>query len=301
MTLHAKIASAVILLIACWSNSLFAAPKILTTIKPIHSLVSGLTKNVTEVDLLLDGIQSPHDFHLKPSDRRHIEEADFIIYAADEIENFISELKQATNNKQFITLSKIPNLTLLKARSTHAHQGHNHKHGAHDGHIWLSIENAKTILHHLADILANADPSHRDIYLKNRNRLVNRLNSLKTRIQLLTEDIADRPFIQFHDAFQYFEHEYSLNNSLFVTVSPEQKIGIKRIRYLKQQIRQKSIGCIFYEPPQPPKILDTLIENTPIKAFPLDPIGIELPKGEDLYFNLLDNVAQQLQVCFNTK
>src|SRR5688572_21664049 len=65
------------------------APKIVVTLKPIHSLVASLTQGVSQVDLLLPDGASPHTFGLKPSHLRHLQHADLIIWVGPELELFM--------------------------------------------------------------------------------------------------------------------------------------------------------------------------------------------------------------------
>ena len=267
------------------------------SIKPLHSLVSGLTQGITEPDLLLNGSQSPHDYHMRPSERRLIQRADTIIIASPQIESFVAQLQTELKDKRFIALSEIPGIKTLPARSTD-NDGHNHHHDI-DGHLWLSIDNAITFLRHLSIVLAGDDPTNRDRYFQNRDHLIKKLQALKQQLGDQLSPLSNKPFITFHDAFQYFENEFNLHNGRFVTINPEHKPGIKQIRHLKQQIQQQQIQCIFYEPPQIPKIINILNENKQMQVWPLEPLGNFLNPGAELYFQLLSNTAQQLYNCLN--
>jgi zinc transport system substrate-binding protein len=271
--------------------------RILVSIKPLHSLVTGLTQGITEPRLLLNGTQSPHDYQLRPSERRLIQQADIIIIASPHIESFIASMQTAFKNKRFIALSDIPGIKTLPARRVDNDE-HNHHHDI-DGHLWLSIDNAVIFLQHLSTVFIEDDPANHDRYLQNRDHLIKKLKVLKQQISDQLKPVSDQPFITFHDAFQYFETEFNLHNSLFVTINPEHKPGIKQIRYLKQQIQQQQIRCIFYEPPQIPKIIDTLNEGQLMQVLPLEPLGNFLNSGAELYFQLLSNTAQQLHNCLS--
>ncbi|MCW8854950.1 MAG: zinc ABC transporter substrate-binding protein [Gammaproteobacteria bacterium] len=273
-------------------------PSILVTLKPIHSLVSNLTRGITQPRLLIDGIQSPHDFQLKPSDRRKIAHADIIVYVSDSIESYIPEISNTFNEQQMvIAVDKMPGIKLLAARSTDEHSDHHHHHSDIDGHIWLSIDNAKAISHHLYTELISHDPEHQTIYLQNKNQLIEKLQQLKSGISDKLSTVKQKPYLTFHDAFQYFESEFELTGSHFVTSSPEHISGIQSIRRLKKLIYAEHINCIYYEPPQLPGIVHTLKENTSAHTLPLDPVGTGLQPGEDLYFELLDTIASQLGDC----
>ena len=271
---------------------------ILTTIKPIHSLVSNLTRGIKQPDLLISGIQSPHDFQMKPSDRRKIASANIIIYVSDNIESYIPEISNTFSKQQtVIALDRIAGIQQLPTRSVDEHAGHHSHHAEFDGHIWLSIENAIVISRHLYNEFVKHDPENLSIYLQNRNLLLARLQQLKTGITDKLKQLRQKPYLTFHDAFQYFESEFNLTGSHFVTSNPEHISGIQSIQRLKKLMQTENISCIYYEPPRIPKIIHTLKENTTARALPLDPVGTEFHAGENLYFELLDTIANQLSDC----
>ena len=59
------------------------APKIVTTIQPLHSLVSGVMNGIGAPELLLKGNESPHSFSLKPSTMKLLSNADAIRNCAE--------------------------------------------------------------------------------------------------------------------------------------------------------------------------------------------------------------------------
>jgi zinc transport system substrate-binding protein len=120
---------------------------------------------------------------------------------------------------------------------------------------------------------------------------------LHQRIKTRLDRVKDRPFIQFHDALQYFEKEFELSGGYFFTTGVEHKVGIRQLRTIRERIRQQDIRCVFYEPPVKPAIIDNLVLDQTTKVLPLEPIGIDLTAGADLYFQLMDNIARQLAVC----
>ena len=55
-----------------------AEVKVVTSIKPIHSLVSAVMVGVGEPSLLVKGAGSPHTYSLKPSQAKQLQEADLV-------------------------------------------------------------------------------------------------------------------------------------------------------------------------------------------------------------------------------
>lgn len=277
------------------SNVYAKTPNILVSIKPIHSLTQAITADITEAQLLIQGFQSPHDYYLKPSDRRKISRADIIIFASDNIESFLPAIsRQYKAHQSIINLSKITGIQLLKARSQDAQHDH---HDSLDGHIWLSISNAEIMARYLADFFAQQDPAHAAQYNANAQKLLSRLSQLKAQIRTRLKNLHTPRYLMFHDAFQYFEHEFQLSPARYVTTSPEHISGVRRIQSLKQHIKQNNIQCIFYEPPEVPSIIQTLADDQAIKVLPLDPVGAHLDSGPKLYFTLIEEIASKLHEC----
>jgi zinc transport system substrate-binding protein len=65
-----------LMLFICPQIAAAKAPVVVVSIKPLHSLVSGVMQGVAEPSLLIGGSQSPHTFSLAPSDVRLISRAE---------------------------------------------------------------------------------------------------------------------------------------------------------------------------------------------------------------------------------
>ena len=283
-------------------SSQASTPEILVSIKPLHSLVSNITRGVTTPQLLLNKQASAHNFQLKPSQKRLLSQADLFIYSSNNIEGFVENLQQSQSKTQFIQLSQLDGIEQLPNRGfSHGHNEHHNEDGNNiDGHIWLSINNAKQISRHIAKLLIDLDPAHKDIYQKNLQTFTLELDKAKNINALLLKSIKHKTFLVYHDAYQYFEHENQLTNVMFVTSSPDVKPGIKRVRQLKKLIRDENIQCVFYEPPSIPPLLKTLTEDRSAKLVPLDPIGSQLNAGTDHYLKLMQQTASKVHSCLNS-
>ena len=294
-----------LLLLSLASNSHASTPKILVSIKPLHSLVSNLTQGVTTPQLLLDKQASAHNFQLKPSQKRKLSQADLFIYSSNNIESFVEALEQSQSGTRFIQLSQLNGIEQLQNRDfNHHHDDHHESQHSEDssnidGHIWLSIHNAIQISRQLSELLIEYDPEHKNIYQNNLQAFELELDKLQKFNRLLLKPIKHKPFLLYHDAYQYFEHENQLTNAKFVTSSPDVNPGIKRIKQLKQLIQNDNIQCVFYEPPSIPPLLKTLTEDHPVTLMALDPIGSQLNAGIDHYIKLMKQTASKMQRCLN--
>ncbi|MBK1673384.1 zinc ABC transporter substrate-binding protein [Ectothiorhodospira shaposhnikovii] len=300
--------------------SLQAAPRVVVSIPPIHNLVSGVMEGVSEPVLLVPGGASPHDYALRPSDMRHLQSAQVVIWVGRDMESFLTRpLSRLPDSVRTVTLLKEADLVRHELREggiwdrhdhdhghSHSHDhdhshSHDHAHDHHhhdiDSHVWLSPENAARIVRHVAAVLTEQDPDNGVRYRENRDRILAQLSELDTRLQTRLAPIQGRPFIVFHDAYQYFEKHYGLTPAGSVTIDPSRPAGARRIQALRQRIQDSDAICVFSEPQFKPAIVDTLVEGTGARTGILDPLGADLPTGVESYYRLLENLGDSLVGC----
>ena len=65
------------------------APRLVTTLPPIHSLVAAVAEGATTPHLLLRGGTSPHTYTMAPSDARTLQNADLVVWVGPSVETFM--------------------------------------------------------------------------------------------------------------------------------------------------------------------------------------------------------------------
>jgi zinc transport system substrate-binding protein len=289
-----------------------AAPKVVVTIKPVHSLAAAILDGVTEPKLLLDGAASPHAYALRPSDAEALSSADAIIRVSENLEVFLNKAIATLPEKaRVIDLEDAPGLTLLPVRkdggvmkhtsSEHEEADeHEHHHGPIDVHFWLDPVNAIVLSGYLAQQFAEMDPDHAARYRENAEKLEARLAALDAELNATFKGLSDKPFIVFHDVTQYLEHRYGLQGLGAVTLSPERAPGARRLEEIRDTIGRAKAICVFSEPQFPPKLVETLTEGTKAKIGVLDEIGAAIPPGPGQYFALMRADAESLASCLKS-
>ncbi len=293
---------------------------VVATIKPIHSLVAAVMEGVGQPRLLIDGAGSPHTFTLKPSDAKALNGARVVFRVSESLEPFTVRLARSLpKTVQLVTLEAVPGLTLYDLRTgaafeshTHASKGGAHTHGhSHapakgkaapagtDGHIWLDPDNAKRIARHVAETLASVAPAHADRLHANARALEGKLDALAPEIEQRLASAKGKPYVVFHDAYQYFEQRFGLGPVGSVTVSPDVSPSVRRLADLRAKIRELGAACVFAEPQFEPKIVETVVEGTAVRRGVLDPLGAAIPAGPEHYFLLLRALASSLQTCLD--
>lgn len=293
-------------------------PKVVVSIKPIHSLVASVMHGVGEPTLLVRGGASPHSYTMKPSDAKALSAADLVVWVGPELESFLEKpLKANAPKATLLTLMDLKGLTLLETREGgaweahdhgrkggHDHKGHDHKGHDHaeeheelNSHIWLDPANARAIVTALAEALAAKDPAGAETYRTNADRTLQQLDGLDAELKAALAPVKDKPFVVFHDAYQYFEARYDLSAVGSITVSPDRRPSAKRLSAIRAKIGGLGAACVFAEPQFEPALVQTVVEGTRARTGVLDPEGTELPEGEALYPALLRNLAASLRGC----
>jgi len=106
--------------------------KVVTSIKPIHSLASYIMDGVGSPGLIVDGYNSPHNFQLKPSHAKMLEQADIIFWVGEDLENFLEKpLDTIAKKAEKIELLEIKGIKKLKFRERNIFEEHDdHGHDA---------------------------------------------------------------------------------------------------------------------------------------------------------------------------
>ena len=309
--------------------------KVVTSIKPIHSLASYLMDGVAKPDLIVDGYASPHGFALKPSHAKMLQNADLIFWVGEDLENFLEKpLKSVAKKAEKIELMEIKGLTKLKFRERnifeehdhghkeddhddhakkeddhddhghddeHKEDGHDdhghegHAHGEYDPHIWLDPMNAKVILSEMAEHLIENDPKNEAKYKANLKKAHKDLDKLTKKVK--SELNKDFKSIVFHDAYQYFEKRFDVNVLGAFTVNTDVMPGAEQLAEIREIIEHDKVSCIFSEPQFNPDIIKAVAKDTNVATGVIDPLGATLNPGKDLYFDLIGKMSKSFKGC----
>ncbi|MEX2644254.1 MAG: zinc ABC transporter substrate-binding protein [Acetobacterales bacterium] len=298
------------------------APRVVASIKPVHSIVAAVMEGVGAPTLLVSGAATPHSYAMRPSDARALASADLVFWVGPALESFLAKpLSVLPDSAKVVRLIDAEGLHRLPVREGgafeahehghehgHAHQraepghdhGHDHGHGpdgAIDPHVWLDPHNAEVMATAVAAALADRDPAHAERYGDNARRLVRELEALDAELREAIAPLHGIPYVVFHDAYQYFEAHYGLQPAGSITIEAERAPGARRVAEVRDRIVALGARCVFGEPQFRSDIVDTLIDGTGARAATLDPLGAALDAGPALYAALLRNLAADLRGC----
>jgi zinc transport system substrate-binding protein len=310
-------------------------PNVVVDIPPVFSLVSSVMQGVGTPKLLLRGNESPHNFALRPSQRRDLGQADIIFWIGEGLTPWLEKAQASlTQTPISVALGEQTGVVQLSFREgaffenhddhdgrgeVNGHTEHNHEEthenaAAHDGkdhqdhaghdhagldpHFWLDPENAIHWIYTIADILSQTDPENAGAYYANAAKTKASLELLNKNIaQQLAPHRAER-FLIVHDAFQYFEARFGLAAQGAISDGHAAPPSAARILAIRKLMQDQKISCVFAEPGYNAKLLDNLISGTSVRLKQLDPLGAGLPMDHTLYEAVLKNMADTMVACF---
>ena len=328
---------ALLFLLFAANTSANADIKVVTSIKPIHSLASYLMDGVGKPDLIVDGYNSPHSFAMKPSHAKMLQNADLIFWVGEDMESFLEKpLNSIAKKAEKIELMEIKGLNKLEFRERNIfeehedhghdeHKEHGHKEDKHDdhkkhdehkehGHKEDKHDDHQGHAHGEHDPHIWLDPMNAKVILsemaehliendqKNEAKYKENLKKAHKDLDKLTKKVKselnkDFKSIVFHDAYQYFEKRFDINILGAFTVNPDVMPGAEQLAEIREVIEHDKVSCIFSEPQFNPDIIKAVAKDTNVATGVIDPLGATLDPGKDLYFDLIGNMSKSFKGC----
>lgn len=314
---------AVVLLVLC-CGVLFAPndadasgdEAVVVSIKPIHSLVAAVMKGVGEPHLIVRGFASPHTYVMKPSDASALGNARAVFWIGPELERFLEKpIVTLAPDARVVSLAGIDGLTTLKFREGgpfegheehEEHEGHEagsshdeHETGETDMHLWLDPVNAAAMVQAIGRALSRTFPEHAAEFQANAASLAKDLGALTDELTRELSTVRHRPFIVFHDGYQYFERRFGLKAAGSVTVNPDVGPGARRVSEIRDKVARLGASCVFAEPQFESRLVQVVTQGTKTTVGVLDPLGAYLEDGPELYFELMRAMAKSIKTCLS--
>ncbi|MFK7753306.1 MAG: zinc ABC transporter substrate-binding protein [Sedimentitalea sp.] len=304
------------------------APRVAVDIAPVHSLVARVMQGVGAPKLIVQPGASPHEYSLRPSEARALQDADLVFWIGPDLTPWLSDTIAT------LAADATP-LALLEANGTielefrenalfeaHGHDDHDdddhgdahkdddhgeaghdeeghdeHGHGAHDPHAWLSPQNAMTWLNVIAGQLSAADPDNAGQYFANAAAGRAELDALIGEVNATLAPVRGGQFIVFHDAYHYFENDFDFPAAGAISLSDASDPSPARIAEIRDRIGDQGIDCVLAEPQFNPGLVETVLDGTTAQTGILDPLGSDLAPGPALYPQLIRNLSTALAGC----
>lgn len=287
-----------------------AHANVVASIKPVGFIASAIADGVTPVKVLLPDGASEHDYALRPSDVKRLQNADLVVWVGPEMEAFMTKSAAALPEKKNLEIVQIPGVKTMLLRggedddhddheaAEHDHDAeHHHHHGEFNMHLWMSPEIAQKTAVAIHEKLLELMPQDKAKLDANLQHFEAELADTDKRLISQLAPVKDKGYFVFHDAYTYFEKHYGLSPTGHFTVNPEIQPGAQRLHQIRTQLVEKKAVCVFAEPQFRPAVIDAVARGTQVRKGTLDPLGTDISLGKDSYVKFLSQLSSQYETC----
>ncbi|MDG1859393.1 MAG: zinc ABC transporter substrate-binding protein [Emcibacteraceae bacterium] len=291
------------LILILTSNTSAKELKVITSIKPIHSLAARIMGGHGEVDLLVKGGLTPHIYRMKPSDFKKVVNADVLFYISPKFETFLKSTSLVNRpSLNAIAFAEQEGIKLYPYRTskiwvTEGEVHDEHLHSDMDLHIWLDPANTRRIVTIIEETLSKLDPENSIEYGRNATLLIKELYDQEELIRELLRPLRESAMIVYHDAFQYYEKAFSLKSFGAIQLKSDETPSIKHLSELKKVAEERNVTCVLAIPGTHPKIAMAVMGDMTAGYGVVDHLGQYLEAGPQSYFQLMFEITQSILDC----
>ncbi|UGS40119.1 High-affinity zinc uptake system protein ZnuA [Pseudocitrobacter corydidari] len=287
---------------------------VVASLKPLGFIASAITDGVTETQVLLPDGASEHDYSLRPSDVKRLQNADLVVWIGPEMEAFMNKSAQSISDKNKVTVAQLDGVKPLLMKGgddddhdhegDHDHAGHesekgdaHHHHGDYNMHLWLSPEIARLSAVAIHDKLVELMPQSRAKLDANLKDFEAQLATADKEVGNELAPLKGKGYFVFHDAYGYYEKQYGLTPLGHFTVNPEIQPGAQRLHQIRTQLVEQKATCVFAEPQFRPAVVEAVARGTSVRMGTLDPLGTNIQLSKESYATFLRQLANQYSSC----
>ncbi len=281
-----SLALCLVLLLAAVPKAYAAKPVVVSSLRPLQLLVQDIAQESVELQSLLSAKASPHEYSLRFSDLRRLQNADLLVWLGPAFESYLAKPLKAMS-------PSVPNLALLETATA---QTSEHKH-LHESHIWLDPRHVAAMLPEIALALGTANPSQKDQYKERASVLSKRLLALDEEFASLYEKLRGSGVITGHGGLEIFLQRYSLRHTGSLSGQQHAAPSLKRIIRLRSELELGNANCIATSLADGRLDPERIFPGLSLPTVRLDLLGVRSSN----YVEMLTNVANSLYSCMTAK
>jgi ABC-type Zn uptake system ZnuABC Zn-binding protein ZnuA len=241
---------------------------------------------------------NPHFIEPRPSDVLKVKRADLFLHAGLDLEVWRGPLVDAAANprvrpggdrqldlSQGIPLLEIPRSPLSRA------EGDIHLFG--NPHYWISPDNAEIIARSIAAKLAELDGDHAEVFQRNLDIFLARLDEKKQEWQARLQPFHGRDLVGYHNEWPYFMEFTGLKMDMFLEPKPGIPPGPQHVATVEAFIREHNVPAIVSTSYQPRTSAEQVARKSGIRLLLLCQNVNEISQAAD-YIALMEYNVEKL-------
>lgn len=256
------------------------------------NIIDGV-ENVSLSNLTSTEVGCLHDYQLTTANMLALNKADVLVINGGGMESFVQKAIENCKNLKIVDSSEG---ILEEHKEEHVeHEGHDHGENAH---IWVSISLYISQVENIKNGLCEIDPSNKEIYEKNANEYIEKLENLKAEMHEKLDGIEDKNIVTFHEAFEFFAEEFDLNVVAVIEREPGTYPSAGELAEIIDIVKQTNAKAVYTEPQYFENAANIIARETGRKLYSLDPIvsgELEKDAYEKIMRKNLDVLVESLK------
>ncbi len=249
---------------------------------------------------LMTGYESEHTYSPKPSDLVAVRKAALLFEVGAGLEVWVSSLVKNAGNASLQVVTTSKDIELIQDHPEPAGNTHAHHHAGGNPHVWLDPTAAATMVHHISNAMASADPAHASDYRTNTTTYLQALARVQEESLDRLRKLPSRAVIVHHPAWPYFARRYDLRIAGTILTQPGGEPSARHLHTLIEAIKRDHIRVIISEVQLNQKIPQLLARETGARIAVLTTLPGGVP-GTETYLDMLRyNVLQLAQALEQT-
>ena len=216
-----------ILLLCLQSAALCAAPRVVTSIAPLHELTAAIMKGVGEPALIIKDHASAHHFAFKPSHMSLLQQADLVIWIGSQFE---------------AGFYRMPDIVPPSAQQLELLPGLGIDNG--DGHIWYSPKLLLRSTEIIVTALAKLDAENSARYRVNADSLIEAIKTWRKKKQAQWQNRQPR-FITDHAFTAHFETDMGFKAIATIHDQHDSHGSFKDLNRIESLLRTNPAACLL--------------------------------------------------------
>lgn len=247
---------------------------IAASIYPLADWVREVGGPYVEVATLLKPGTNPHTYEPTPDDGMLVADARGLVYVGLGLEEWIQKLAQAAGKgpEQMLQLGR----TVSPAELIQD-----------DPHVWLDPVLAAEMVKHLAQWLAELDPSHAWHYRAAGDGYAGRLRSLLDECRQALAGVKMKRVVTYHRAFSYLFRRCGVELVGAVEQQHGREPSSAHVAALIRRMQSEGISVVFSQPQFSDKAARVIARELGGRVVVLDPLGDPADPQRDTYIDLM--------------
>lgn len=255
---------------------------VITSFYPIYVMTSNIVDGIEDVRLINltnSGIGCLHDYQLTTEDMITLETADVFVINGIGMEGFLDKVIDSYSDLKVIDSSN------------------GMEFDENNSHIWVSISNNIKQVENIRDELIKIDSRNEEVYRRNADNYIAKLESLKIKIHNELDNIENKKAVTYHDSFKYFADEFNIEIIAEIQGDHEELPSAGHVVEIINKINEVSVKAIFIEPQYVSTVADTISRETGVPVYNLDP-AVTGRLDKDSYIEIMEENLESLKEAF---